>query len=147
INGAALLYNLMLSEKRNDDALITRYKERLEQWVEKMSMFNYISWDRDQFWDLVENAVRIPLMTKRFVTEWFAIVDSSEDLSRLAENTDARKLIILRERRLKRNRARLENQRALEMWTGAAGTSVLSYRWEIARSMINDILAGLQGGN
>jgi len=31
------------------------------------------------------------------------------------------------------------------MWTGAAGTGQLSYRWQIARGMINDIIDGLQG--
>jgi hypothetical protein len=146
INGAALLYNLMLAEKRQDEELISKYKERLEKWIENMSIFNYTNWSHEEFWDLVENAGRIPPLTKKFVSDWFSIVNGSVNLNNLIENNDARNLIILRERRLKRNRARLENQRALEMWTGAAGTGILSYRWEIARSMINDLLLGLQEG-
>ena len=146
INGAALLYNLMLAEKSNNESRKDEYKEKLAEWAINMNDINLADWDRNEFWDIVESAGRIPALTKQFVNSWLDRACGKEVRDGVAENEEARMLIALRERRLKRNRARLENQRALELWSGAAGTSMLSYRWEIARVMISDIILGLQEG-
>ena len=146
INGAALLYNLLLAEQRNSDELVERYKQKLEQWVKTMAAINYWSWNQMKFWELVDEAGRIPVPTRRFVSDWLRLACRPTRWHRVADNKDARALIALRERRLKGNRARLENRRALELWTGAAGTSVLSYRWPVAQRMVNDILDGVQEG-
>jgi hypothetical protein len=50
-------------------------------------------------------------------------------------------LIENRERQLKRGRARIGNPRAWELWSGAAGTGQLDYRWNRpVRTLINDLL-------
>jgi hypothetical protein len=144
INGAALLYNLMLAEKRESEELVDKYQERLKAWHTQMDTIQFSNWNQNDFWELVEGAGRIHPMTRRFVSDWLELIRDGGNRGKIANSDEARALILYRERRLKRNRARLENQRALEMWTGSAGTGVLSYRWEIARSMINDILDGLQ---
>jgi hypothetical protein len=112
-----------------------------------MDTILFSNWNQNDFWELVEGAGRIHPMTRRFVTDWLELIRDGANQENIANSDEARALILYRERRLKRNRARLENQRALEMWTGSAGTGVLSYRWEIARIMINDILDGLQEGS
>ncbi len=145
INGAALLYNLMLAEKSENEKRTTEYTEKLEAWADKMGTINFGYWDLNKFWEIVNPDNRIPFRTQRFVNEWLTIGCGPEARHDVRSNEAARLLIINRERELKRNRARLENQRALEMWTGAAGTGQLAYRWQIARGMINDIIDGLQG--
>jgi hypothetical protein len=49
----------------------------------------------------------------------------------------------MRERALKRGKARLENRRALELWGGAAGTAQIDYRWYGVQTIVSDILLGL----
>lgn len=71
-----------------------------------------------------------------------ALVDGS--LHALADDTRARDLIRERERVLKRPRARLGNAVALERWNGAAGAQPLDYRWHRVRTIVVDILKGLQ---
>jgi len=124
-----------------------KYQKRLEVWHAQMDTIQFSNWNQNDFWDLVEGAGRIHPMTRRFVADWLELIRDGVNRVNVANSETARELIQYRERRLKGNRARLENQRALEMWTGSAGTGVLSYRWEIARSMINDILDGLQVGS
>jgi len=145
MNGAALLYNLMLAEKSENEKRITEYTGKLEAWADRMGTINFGNWDLKEFWEIVNPDSRIPFRTQRFVSEWLNIGCGPDDRHNVQSKEAARLLIINRERELKRNRARLENQRALEMWTGAAGTGQLSYRWQIARGMINDIIDGLQG--
>jgi hypothetical protein len=62
---------------------------------------------------------------------------------RAKQDADARRLIVERESLLKGPRARIGNKRALEMWTGAAGTRQLEYRWFRVERIILDILQGL----
>jgi len=147
INGAALLYNLMLAEKRESEEFVDNYQKLLKAWQAQMDTIQFSNWNQNDFWELVEGVGRIHPMTRRFVTDWFELIHDVINRVNIANSEAARELIKYREHRLKRNRARLENQRALEMWTGSAGTGILSYRWEIARSMINDILDGLQEGS
>jgi hypothetical protein len=53
-------------------------------------------------------------------------------------------LIYDREVALKHSRARLQSQRALELWGGDSGTTPLNFRWGVASTIINDILTGIQ---
>ncbi len=101
------------------------------------------AWSRDDFWKLATEHGRIPISTRRFVNDWLelALVDGRQ--TDLATSREARALVRDREVWLKRGRSRLENQRHLEMWSGAAGIAQLEYRWSIARRITNDILRGL----
>ncbi|HOF88312.1 MAG TPA: DUF6361 family protein, partial [Armatimonadota bacterium] len=62
----------------------------------------------------------------------------------LAASSPARQLIHDRERFLKRGLARLDNARALEQWSGAAGAGRLGFRWANAQLILSDILTSLQ---
>ncbi len=63
------------------------------------------------------------------------------------ESEDARELIHKRERHLKGEQARLDNQRARERWGGAAGADQLNYRWGKTERIALDIIDGLKGPN
>ena len=56
----------------------------------------------------------------------------------------ARLLIRERERRLKKNLARIDNPRAQELWTGDSGTAQLEFRWFISQRLLGDIFDGLE---
>jgi hypothetical protein len=45
---------------------------------------------------------------------------------------------------LKGGLARLQNQRALELWPGAAGDGQLDLRWGSAQWIVPDIIHGLE---
>lgn len=144
--GAALLYNLMLAENSDRSDLRRAYKERVKDWAENIASRRTVfsRWDRKKFWQIVRSGnPRIAHPTQLFVDRWIDLVISSNNLIELRKSNPARELIHSRERTLKRGLARLDNQRALEMWNGAAGTSQLDYRWRQAKTIVGDILEGL----
>lgn len=150
--GAALLYNLMLSQAQKNEAFIENYHNQLNDWVNIIS-YNYrweelIEWYKnfDFFWKSTAlEGARIPHTTKIFIREWYQIIFNKSRIDSIAENKDAQDLIFNREIHLKRNRARLNNPRALEKWNGTAGNRQLDFRWGIAQDIVNDILNGLTG--
>lgn len=147
MHGAALLYNLMLSGERGDDALISEYRERFDSWAALISMRAdaFQSWRRDAFWLLVERTrAHVGLPARRFVDEWLDLALSGQKPERLAETEEARLLIRERERMLKRGRARLGNPGALARWNGSAGAQQLNFRWHRVRAISADILDGLE---
>ena len=86
---------------------------------------------------------RIPYLTRAFVNEWLRLIFNEVRIASIAENKDAQRLIHDREVQLKRDRARLENLRPLELWMGASGDRQLDFRWSTARTIVKDILEGL----
>lgn len=147
MHGAALLYNLLLAEASRHEARISGYRARLDEWADRLAQraAGLADWDRRQFWSLAyrENP-KIPHPTCRFINRWLDIVQP-DAASNVASNQTARALIREREIAIKRGRARLANQRALNMWSGAAGTGRLDYRWHVVNTIVNDILTGLKG--
>jgi hypothetical protein len=144
-----LLYNLMLAEEVRNKELIDEYREKIQDWAaESISKrFNVLAlwFERiKEFWEIVQTpSVRIPFWTKQFVERWLSLVFGNGPVSRIADNPKARRLILERERQLKRSLSRLDNPRARELWSGHAGDFRLDYRWWIAQTHINDILEGL----
>lgn len=138
IHGAALLYNLLLAEKRDSEELINRCREAIEQWREDVrSARSFDSWERSDFWEFLrERNPRISPLTRRFVDRW---LDSVEDDVDVAGDDHARKLIRDREIQLKGGRARMVNQAALDVWRGASGLVRLDYRWKVAKRLLQDI--------
>jgi len=49
----------------------------------------------------------------------------------------------LRERQLKGSRSRFGNPRALNTWSGQAGTGLLTYRWGTVQRFLKDLYQGL----
>lgn len=150
INGAPLLYNLMLAELAKKEEKIEEFRERLAGWSDQMvsRQRELDGWDRENaFWDLVEGAgARVSPPTRRFIGRWLdlAIGGSPETI---VDEPAARRLIRDRERVVKRGRARLANPQALALWGGDAGTARLSYRWFYVQRIVSDILRGLDPTN
>jgi hypothetical protein len=62
------------------------------------------------------------------------------DAALLGDSLTARSLIRDRESRLKKNLARIDNQRAQELWNGDSGSAQLEFRWLISQRLLGDIL-------
>ncbi len=149
IYGAVLLYNLMLAEALHAEDLIKDYRADLADWEEDMrkraAVLRPWAADLTPFWQIAETArVRITFWTKRFITDWLTLATQLPPGAHLADQAAARDLIANRERQLKHALARLDNPRALELWTGAAGVFRLDYRWGVTQTLVNDILRGLE---
>ncbi len=143
IHGAALIYNLMLAEKRDDAVLVDRYRDALDEWRADLVRHDVFGgWELTDFWTtLARLNSRIHPATRAFVDRWLELAKAGGDL---ADNDSARRLITDRERRLKGGRARLANAAALDAWTGGSGLVRLDYRWSIASRHLNDIFAGME---
>jgi len=145
IHGAPLLYNLMLAELCDNEERVTNYRQRLGEWKSELDTRGsaLARWDRTRFWQILAGAgARVSPATRSFVEQWLSFLPASS-AEKLTTTRAARTLILERERQLKRGQARLDNQRARELWRGDSGTARLVYRWDIASTMALDILAGL----
>ena len=155
--GAALLYNLMLAEKRASNRIdeaglpkgrVGYYRNALDEWYgevedKRRTLVRWVE-ARSDFWKLINHVnPRIPVPTVHFINTWTELALGTDGIDTLIDARTARDLIHHRERRLKRTLARLDNTRALEMWSGAAGTQQLTYRWQQAQTIVQDILRGV----
>lgn len=148
IHGAALLYNLMLAEGAGYDNLVEEYYSWLEEWSSRLMVrrAELLTWDRDRFWEIVAlSNQRVTHRTHLFVDSWLDLALLVVNGISVSDDKRARQLIHDRERQLKRGMARLDNIRARELWSGAAGTAQLDYRWPVSQTIIQDILNALSG--
>ena len=100
-------------------------------------------WNRERFWELVRAVnPRITASTHEFINTWWDLALAGD--ARLRDNPAARLLIRDRERRLKKNLARIDNPGAQELWTGDSGTAQLEFRWFISQRLLGDIFDGLE---
>jgi hypothetical protein len=145
MHGAALLYNLMLAELREDEERVVEYRTRLDRWRAMLTARHaaLACWDRNAFWALVTKARHVSGPTHSFVGAWLDLLLSGPAVPDVSDHKSARRLVREREIRLKRGRSRFESPRHLEMWSGAAGTAQLNYRWPVANRIANDIIRGL----
>ena len=145
MQGTALLYNLLLAEKRGSEELINDYQDRLSKWVENLRIRENVlkKWDRHEFWGLISH-LNVYISTQKFVNDWLALLLDDQGITIPAENQAMRQLVHYREYRLKGKRSRLENPRHLELWSGDAGTSQLDFRWGIGNQIVTDIQNGLR---
>lgn len=146
MQGAALVYNYLLAEKKESEELINKYREELYKWQIAMSSRTeiFLNWNFEHFWNLVyhEPTINVPNRTKRFITQWIEIV--LKNINDIFVNKDEMEnLIYTRELEVKGRRSRLRNPDYLEKWSGAAGTGQLDYRWRVVKNIINDIIRGL----
>lgn len=143
IHGAALLYNYMLAQEAQNAVRIEEYEKKFYQWAEVIQSQGDVlaQWDLNDFWHIADlKNPRIPSKTKSFIDAWLALaISPNSNPATLLGSHQAQGLIRDRERFLKRGQARLFNQRALELWGGAAGTMRLDYRWSTVRTILADI--------
>jgi hypothetical protein len=150
LHGGALLYNLLLAEKRPSDDLITAYREELVDWAKEIDAetAQLRAWDRTAFWQLVARAnPRVSSRTRAFVNEWLQLALPPASASEVVESQRARVMVKAREQALKGDQARLFNQRALERWNGDSGTGRIGFRWFRVQRIVLDILEGLGRGH
>ena len=138
MHGAALLYNLALSELRGRDDWVADYRERIEAWAAELDLSVVRNWSLDDFWDAVEHpAHSIRPAAKRFVAQWLELV--VDGTTQIASAPAARQLVEERERRLKTSQSRYANHAVRDRWTGASGVDRLNFRWNQARSHLRDL--------
>lgn len=138
MHGAALLYNLALSELRQRDDWIDTYRERLEAWSDELDLGAVRAWSLDDFWNVVEHpAHAVRPAAKRFVTEWRELVLAGPE--QVFSAPAGRQLVEERERRLKTSQSRYANHAVRDRWTGASGAERLSFRWAQAKSHLRDL--------
>ena len=146
MNGAALLYNLMLAERaaaiqgaegsRWHD-LAADYRARLGTWQAEAPESLASGWSLAGLWSLTSQTIhRVAPQTMAFVTDWSAFVQRGQSV---ADDAAARALILRRETRLKGPKARLTNDAALARWRGASGAAVLAYRWPVVQRHLRDL--------
>lgn len=147
--GAALLYNLVLAEQAQRDDGVKRYRQRFAEWAQLLAerSRNFSAWKRERFWELVRAAnPRTSSPTREFIDTWWDLTLAG-DTARLLDSQTARMLIRQRERRLKKNLARIDNPRAQELWNGDSGSAQLDFRWLISQRLLADIFAGLESSD
>ena len=152
VQGAALLYNLMLAERRPADleevdaTSASLYKDALSAWADDATGLGLQPWAAqiDEFWAcFADNDMRAPAGARRFVSEWAKLIADGGPGAIHGHAT--RECVRQREFEHKRGQARLANERRLRAWRGESGVRPLSYRWELVQRMLRDIGAGLSG--
>ena len=148
MQGASLLYNLMLAELRPHDGWTKDYRRRLKAWAVDVAALGPAvdNWTPEGVWQVARNTSRsLGYPTRAFVESWVANLKQNDPAS-VADSSYARTLVQDREVRLKRSRARLTNRRRLELWGGESGTGRMDYRWGSAKRILEDIFEGLAQG-
>lgn len=149
MHGAQLLYNLVLAEQAQRTDGVAKYRKGFAEWAQLLARRSrvFASWNRERFWELIRSAnPRISASTRDFINTWLDLALSGE-ASTLRDNRSARSLIRDRERRLKKNLARIDNPRAQELWQGASGNAQLEFRWGITQQLLEDIFVGLESAD
>lgn len=146
MNGASLLYNLMLAERaaamQGADGgrwhdLVASYRTRLGDWQADAPARLAEGWSLGGLWSLTAQTIhRVAPPTIAFVADWSALVQRGQPL---ADDADARALILRRETRLKGPKARLNNDAALARWGGASGAAELNFRWPVVQRHLRDL--------
>ncbi len=139
IEGAALVYNLSLSEVWNRSDGVDAYRHRLTEWATSVQSNGFAGWSLEDFWLRVKGRNHtITLSTQTFIKNWFRLVSDGPD--QIPESKVARDLIRHREESMKGSRSRFKNAGT---WGGSSGLTVLTYRWRLASDFLSDLAAGL----
>jgi hypothetical protein len=135
MQGAALLYNLMLSERIAAADRVEGYRARLAVWAEEMAATPTEGWDLGALWAACLDAgYRVTPQTMRFVAEWRTLAGPA-----IADDAAARAAVERREMRLKGAKSRFRNAAALARWGGDSGTGRLGFRWPVAVRHLQDL--------
>jgi Family of unknown function (DUF6361) len=146
MHGAPLLYNLILAEQARQKDGVAKYRRDFGGWARSLTERPgaLAQWNKKRFWELVRTVnPRITAPTYEFINAWWDLALSG-DAAQLREIPTVRSLIRERERRLKKNLARIDNPRAQELWAGDSGTAQLEFRWFISQRLLRDIFDGLE---
>ena len=148
VEGAPLLYNLMLAEQRfdrdaqtSDNDLAKTYRGRLAEWATREQA--EAPFDPAQLWSIVATQGARPLSPQRsFVEAWsYQVRATGADV---ADDPSARSLIRDREIALKAGRSRFTNASRLQDWRGDTGVGRMDFRWFRVRQLLADLHTGLE---
>jgi hypothetical protein len=144
VEGAPLLYNLMLAERRrsnkSDEEWIARYREELAEWAGRESVEP--PFIPPELWTFVaKRGSRSPSPQRQFVEAWAGRVREI-GARQVADDDGLRRLIEARERALKGQRARLANKARLLSWSGRVGVGRMDFRWFRVRQLLKDLWKG-----
>ena len=152
MQGAALLYNLMLSELQQHELRVETYENGLKDWTVDVEALgpDLPAWQLEGVWSVVRAQGRtLGCPTQTFVSRWLENLKQSGPKAIVLEGSRARALVREREIQIKRGRARLVSPRHLELWGGQSGTGRMNYRWggnplAGTRLLLKDIFEGLE---
>ncbi|MEX0663314.1 MAG: DUF6361 family protein [Acidimicrobiia bacterium] len=151
VQGASLLYNLMLRFERADAAKddpeqVDALTSDLKLWADGAKAVDLPAWcnDLQSFWGLIKRRTRIPLSTQTFVEGWCSLL-RTQPLRDIAKNAEAQALVRSRELQHKRSQARFNNPSRLRSWNGDSGLTPLEFRWSQVRRFLLDLSTGLHG--
>lgn len=147
VEGAPLLYNLLLAESRQelegsdrDQQWIEHYRAQLAEWADREAEES--AFDTDQLWRFVSlNGGRIQAGQQRFINAWSQSV-TDHGPQQVAESRGLRELLRQREIQLKGNRARVINPARLLDWGGRVGVGRMQFRWSNVRQILIDLHQG-----
>lgn len=149
VEGAPLLYNLLLAELRHSlhpdergEQLIDVYHQALADWASRESKVP--AFDPRLLWELcARQGTRLVLPQQRFLERWTARLNEIGP-DRVVDDRFLRDLIATRERQLKGDhRARVTNRGRLLDWSGSVGVGRMQFRWPQVRQMLVDLHEGL----
>lgn len=153
VHGAAILYNLMLAEKRSaahsgksSEAkdLVRYYGGELKAWARGTSLALVpVGWPTERFWSIAQRGnPRISARTREFVSIWAGHARQVRSGS-APDTPTVRHLILARELAIKGTKqARLHDAAALARWNEAAGMGQMKFRWNRAQRILLDVLEG-----
>lgn len=153
VEGAALLYNLLLAERREaepasegdgDDpteGYCEHYRKLLDDWATDETAER--PFEPPQMWHFVaRRGGRLPDRQRRFLEHWSRRIGEIGS-SAVVDDADLRRLVEQREIELKGGRARLLNRGRLLDWSGQAGVGRMNFRWFRVRQLVADLHRGL----
>lgn len=142
MHGAALLYNLQLTEIKDHPERETEYRNLLDDWAKSLDIGIIRRWDLKDLWNLtIGHGHTITAATRRFIEAWIDLVIRRASV--ISDDKTARNLIEMRERALKQARSRFINPKALEQWGGQSGTRRLVFRWPNTKVFLKDLNQGM----
>jgi hypothetical protein len=122
--GAALLFNLLIAEAREEESRQDDYRTQLEHWQTSAAQ-TLESFDLARVWAMAPASSR---RAREFIVAWRAAARRSAGGS-VAESGAARELVADRELRVKgTRRSRIANPQRVP-WNGASGSAQLDFRW------------------
>lgn len=147
IHGAQLLYNVILAELKAWDEQLEKFREAWKEWTLLIKSRNddIQRWDLSDFWTVVYRSnPRVGNSVRTFIERWIELVCSTAAGESMWDSAQARDVIKMRERQIKKGLARVLGGRPLELWGGESGTAQLDFRWRSTRRIYLDIQSGLE---